>query len=401
MPEISIIIPVYNASGFICETLDSLINQSFSNFELICVDDGSSDETPQILEAYAKKDPRVIILRQDNMGPGAARNIGLDNARGTYVCMLDADDLYDGHMLEVMHTRSLETNADVVICRCEMFDDRTGESLDAEWTVKDNQLPAENTFTPTDIQDFIFTAFMGWPWDKLYKRAFVEENALRYPSLQNSEDLYFVFLANAKANLISIVDQHLVKHRMNRSNSVSTSRSKAPLDFYRSSCLLKKALKEDPMLYSKFSWSFFNWAFEYMIWNINTMTDATARKLQLTALGNGDFAELELDHHAGAFFALNPVLYDEYLDLLCEANDLPKNKAERQSFLNRLGWFLLRVDELGFSKAIKVFLGNKLDSDSADQNESSKPKIVRSSDYLISDRQALLRHLDQMNGESK
>ena len=401
MPEISVIIPVYNASSFIAETLDSLARQTFSDFELICVDDGSTDKTPQILETYAKQDQRIVILRQDNMGPGAARNKGLDSARGNYVCMLDADDLYDEQMLQIMHNRSLETDADVVVCRCEMFDDQTGDALDAEWTVKDNQLPAEDTFTPEDIQDFIFTAFMGWPWDKLYKRSFIEKNALRYPSLQNSEDLYFVFLANAKANLISIVDQRLVKHRMNRSNSVSTSRSKAPLDFYKSSCLLKKALKEDPILYSKFSWSFFNWAFEYMIWNINTMTDAAARGTQLKALGNGDFAELELDHHAGAFFALNPVLYGEYLDLLCEANDLPKNKVERQSFLNRLGWFLLRVDELGFGKAIKVFLGNKLGSDNADQNESSKPKIVRSSDYLISDRQALLRHFDQMNGESE
>ena len=125
MPEISVIIPVYNASSFIAETLDSLTRQTFSDFELICVDDGSTDKTPQILETYAKQDQRIVILRQDNMGPGAARNKGLDSARGNYVCMLDADDLYDEQMLEIMHNRSLETDADVVVCRCEMFDDPT------------------------------------------------------------------------------------------------------------------------------------------------------------------------------------------------------------------------------------------------------------------------------------
>ena len=82
MPEISVIIPVYNASSFIAETLDSLTRQTFSDFELICVDDGSTDKTPQILETYAKQDQRIVILRQDNMGPGAARNKGLDSARG-------------------------------------------------------------------------------------------------------------------------------------------------------------------------------------------------------------------------------------------------------------------------------------------------------------------------------
>lgn len=393
MPSVSIILPVYNATSFIEETLRSLQHQTLFDFELICVDDGSTDGTLDLLNEYAESDPRITVIHQENGGPGSARNNGLDHAGGKYVCMLDADDIYDTSMLQALYDRAEATQADVVVCKSTMFDDATGEDFDSQWVVKDNQLPKQDTFSPDEIKDFIFTAFMGWPWDKMYRRSFIEENGLRYPALKNSEDLYFVFLANVKARAISVIDKKLVRHRMNRTGSVSTSRAKAPLDFYKSSCLLKKALESDPDLYSKFSWSFFNWAFEYMIWNINTMTDGSARRIQLDALANGKFSELELDRHASAFFALNPALYTEYTDLLCEAYGLPVQEKQPMTFLQRLGWFILRVDEKGLKKTLATFIGNRT------AKHSEEEKIVRSSDYMITDKQTLIQHLKKVNGD--
>lgn len=392
MPTVSVILPVYNATAFIEETLQSLQQQTLADFELICVDDGSTDGTLDLLNEYAQADQRIRVIHQQNEGPGSARNNGLDHAGGDYVCMLDADDIYDPSLLKTLHERAVQTDADIVVCKSTMFDDSTGEELESRWTVKDNQLPQKDTFSPEEIEDFVFTAFMGWPWDKMYRRSFIEENGLRYPALKNSEDLYFVFLANVKARAISVIDKKLVRHRMNRTGSVSTSRAKAPLDFYKSSCLLKKALESDPSLYSKFSWSFFNWAFEYMIWNINTMTDESARRVQLDALANGKFSELELDRHASAFFALNPALYTEYTDLLCEAYGLPVQEKQPMTFLQRLGWFILRVDEKGFKKAMATFIGNRT------AKHSEEEKIVRSSDYMITDKQTLIQHLEKVNG---
>lgn len=392
MSAVSVILPVYNATSFIEETLRSLQHQTLSNLEFICVDDGSTDNTLSLLNKYAEADPRITVIHQENGGPGSARNNGLDHATGKYVCMLDADDIYDTSMLQTLYDRAEATQADVVVCKSTMFDDATGEDLNSQWVVKDNQLPKQDTFSPDEIKDFIFTAFMGWPWDKMYRRSFIEENGLRYPALKNSEDLYFVFLANVKARAISVIDKKLVRHRMNRTGSVSASRAKAPLDFYKSSCLLKKALESDPSLYSKFSWNFFNWAFEYMIWNINTMTDESARRVQLDALANGKFSELELDRHASAFFALNPALYTEYTDLLCEAYGLPVQEKQPMTFLQRLGWFILRVDEKGFKKAMATFIGNRT------AKHSEEEKIVRSSDYMITDKQTLIQHLEKVNG---
>lgn len=234
--------------------MDSILKQSFTDFELICVDDGSSDDTPSMLDGYAQRDHRIRVIRQDNGGPGAARNTGLNNATGEYVLMLDSDDIYDTYMFESMYSRARETNAEVVTCRSTLFDDASGNELDSTWVIKNNQLPESDTFDPIEIQDFVFTAFMGWPWDKFYKRSFLEDNHLRFPRLSNSEDLYLVFLSIVEANTISVIDDSLIRHRTNRSGSVSSSRANAPLDFYKSICLLKKELSRKNLL-ERYAWS--------------------------------------------------------------------------------------------------------------------------------------------------
>lgn len=273
MPQISIVLPVYNMEMLIEETISSILAQTYKDFELICIDDGSSDRTPILLDKLAKQDSRIRVYRQDNAGPGASRNAGLDKATGTYVMMLDADDIYHPDMLEKMCTMAIAHDADIVVCSSNRFDDSTGDSLDSWWTLNISQIPTKDVFSYKDMPDFIFSAFMGWPWDKLYKREFVEGHSLRYPHLSNSEDLYFVFLSLVKAERITIIEEPLIEHRDNRSNSVSGSRSGNPFDFYTSTCLLKEELKKDPRLFECVSWGFYNWAFDYMVWNIETMTD--------------------------------------------------------------------------------------------------------------------------------
>uniref|UniRef100_UPI002592E25F glycosyltransferase family 2 protein n=1 Tax=uncultured Parolsenella sp. TaxID=2083008 RepID=UPI002592E25F len=168
MPKVSIVLPIYNGEDCLEETLSSILNQTLVDFELICVDDGSTDSAPDILAKAASQDSRINVIHQENGGPGTARNNGLDHATGDYVCMLDADDIYSLSMLETMYSRAVDTQADIVVCRSTNFDDKTGEELESQWTVKENQLPKADTFSPEEIKDFVFTAFMGWPWDKLY-----------------------------------------------------------------------------------------------------------------------------------------------------------------------------------------------------------------------------------------
>lgn len=398
MASISVILPVFNGEDYILDTLDSILNQSFTDFELICVDDGSTDSSPQILEQVSKRDPRVTVITQSNQGPGAARNKGLDHASGTYVVMLDADDRYDHTLLEKLYNKAVAVDADIVVTRSSEFEDGTNRQHEAWWTLNVCQIPNKEVFSSKDMRDFIFTAFIGWPWDKLFKRSFIEEQGIRYPILQNSEDLYFVFLALAKAERISVIEEPLIQHRIGRSGSVSSSRAKAPLAFYESICLLKNKLKEDPELYSSLSWGFLNWATEYTVWNIETMTDKHAREVQLDALLHNEFVELEIPLHAAAFFSLIPDTYNRYLDLLEEAGEAFTSKKSRSKkfILPRLIHLLCLINENGLLYTIRFSLtwliGKIVPSASA---IGGAPKLIRAKDFAISSPKAKRDVLDR------
>ena len=127
MSEISIIIPVYNAEKYIVRCLDALILQTFRDIEIICIDDGSLDNSPQILDDYTIKDSRIRVIHQPNAGAGPARNKGLEAAAGKYVMFCDSDDWYEPNMCEFMHDTIIQQNADVVTCNA--FIDEIDRSL--------------------------------------------------------------------------------------------------------------------------------------------------------------------------------------------------------------------------------------------------------------------------------
>ena len=132
-PKVSVIIPVYNAEKYLRECLDSVVNQTLREIEIICVDDGSTDASLEILEEYAAKDNRVKVLRQQNQYAGVARNNGMAAASGEYYMFLDADDFFEPELLEELYTKAAELRADVCLCGADKFDVRTGEFQPAPW----------------------------------------------------------------------------------------------------------------------------------------------------------------------------------------------------------------------------------------------------------------------------
>lgn len=382
MPEISVVIPIYNGESYLEKTLDSIRNQTFSDLEIICVDDGSTDGTSELLARAQEQDDRIKLYSQQNMGPGAARNNGLKHASGKYVIMLDSDDIYDAELLQALHDSAEQNDSEVVICRSSDMDNDTGQVSNSWWTINENQIPTHEPFSADDMQDFVFTAFLGWPWDKLYKRSYIEKHALRFPKLSNSEDLYFVFLSIAYAKRISIVDKSLIKHRTNRSGSVSGSRASAPLDFYKSTCLLKQTLKEDPDLYNKVSWSFLNWALQYLVWNIETMSDESARQIQLDALARDAFPELEIGLHSPAFFSLDPTVYPRYLTLLHEAVPGSEPLTQRKKsgrFIRLIIRILSAIDRWGIIGGLKEAVRRV--ANSGEQRGEKPVTLIRGSDF--------------------
>ena len=131
MPKVSVIVPVYNVEKYLSATLDSLLSQTFGDYEVLCVDDGSTDGSLSVLKEYAAKEERIKVVEQSNRGASAARNAALDRASGEYIAFLDSDDLMHPQMLEVMLRALTETGSDMVYCDICRFTDGEEVSFDA------------------------------------------------------------------------------------------------------------------------------------------------------------------------------------------------------------------------------------------------------------------------------
>lgn len=300
MAQVSVIIPVYNIEQHLCQCLDSVAGQTLTDMEIICVDDGSTDKSPEILADYAGKDSRFQIVTQSNGGPGVARNTGLARATGEYLIFLDSDDWFEPDFLARMVERAETTGADITICRAVEFDTGTGKELPSDWMLKKKYLPDE-TFSPAEIRKHIFQFTYGWPWDKLYRTNFVKRFGLCYPPLPNSEDLVFVFQSLALAGRISVELDPLVHHRVNRIASVSNSRHKDPEAPHEALNLLRQGL-EAHGLYPRYERSFLNWAMEFLIWNAANMGDTAAQRRYFYKLKREWLPEIACEAHPRSYY---------------------------------------------------------------------------------------------------
>lgn len=310
MARVSVVIPVYNIQWHLRQCLDSVVGQTLKDLEIICVDDGSSDESPHILTKYATRDSRIQVITQENGGPGAARNAGMERADGEYLIFLDSDDWFESNFLEKMVTRAVETGADVTICRATEFDTDSGRELSSEWMLKSQYLPGES-FRPSDIAEHVFQFTYGWPWDKLYRTEFVRGAELRYPEFPNSEDLVFVFQSLALADKLAILSDVLVHHRINRGGSVSNSRYIAPEVPYRAAVQLREELARRNC-YEIYERSYLNWAMEFLIWNVANMGEPKAQRQYFRKLKEEWLPAMAFETHPRGCYE-NRFAYYKYL----------------------------------------------------------------------------------------
>lgn len=299
--KVSVVIPVYNGAACLEECLDSVATQGLADMEILCVDDGSTDATPDILAGYAARDSRFRVITQENGGPGVARNTGLAQAAGEYLVFLDADDRFEPDFLAEMVRRAEETGADVTICRAVEFDTETGRALPSGWMLRLEGLPEELVFAPKEIAANLFRFTWGWPWDKLYRTAYLRRGGFAYPALPNSEDLSFVFSSLAAAGSLAVVDKVLVHHRVNRGASVSNSRSRAPEAPYQAIKLLEEELKERG-LYGVFEQSFLNWALGFLIWHTGSMEEKPVQERCYALLRKEWLPAFSFDRHPAGYY---------------------------------------------------------------------------------------------------
>lgn len=269
MTAISIVLPIYNAESFLDSCMEMIIAQDFRDFEIIAINDGSSDRSWELLIAWAEKEERLTLINQENKGPGETRNVGLDAAQGDYLIFLDPDDRFKPNLFSKLYAAAQRTNADIAVCASAAYDLETKEIIRADWALRKDLAPNHNPFAGKDAADDIFRIAIGWPWDKLIKRSFLLETGLRYPDIKNSEDGVLIFPALCLAERITLITDILIHHTTNRSDSLSYLRKDNALCFYQALILVREILI-DKGVYSIFERGYMNWAVDFCSWNINT-----------------------------------------------------------------------------------------------------------------------------------
>lgn len=279
-PLVSVIVPVYNAAMYLDECLASICGQTHRNLEIIVVDDGSTDDTPEIIRRFSSVDSRVSVLTQQNKYAGVARNNGFSQAQGEYVIFLDADDVFESTMIERMIGRAEETCADVVVCKSVALDGRSGLRTPLSHALHDVDMGA--VYSGEDLSDRLFQFCVGWPWDKLYRAEFIRQTGLRFQGLRTTNDAYFVFLSLVLASRIAFVNEAFVLHRVGNSESLEGTRAKSFDNALKAFEAIGFALKEREC-YEAFSRSFVNWILDFALWNYSTL-DPLSRHVFLLRL---------------------------------------------------------------------------------------------------------------------
>lgn len=204
-PKISVIIPVYNAEKYLCESLDSVLFGSFTDFEIIAVNDGSTDASLDILRKYAERDKRVRVIDKENTGVSDTRNRAIAVANGEYLAFLDADDVYSPEYLSRMYSAAAESSADVAVCGYVTFRGEKPDFHEAEIT--EPRL--------TTVRELLDTGLMTSLWVKLVKKSLVTDNGVLFDTgMSFGEDMFFSWQLCLLAERAVKIEDKLYGYRM-------------------------------------------------------------------------------------------------------------------------------------------------------------------------------------------
>ncbi len=208
---VSVIIPVYNVRPYIEEALDSVLNQSYANLEILLVDDGSTDGSGEVCDAYAKRDGRVRVIHQENRGLSAARNAGLERMTGAAIAFLDPDDAYDEHAIEAMASAMVREDADMVLCRYTKHA-TTGRLADGR-SVRPNPPIAPGVYDRVSaLRALADGTINATVWNKLCKRGVWRD--IRFPEGHVYEDISTCMSVFDRCGRVCVIGQTLYYYRM-------------------------------------------------------------------------------------------------------------------------------------------------------------------------------------------
>lgn len=217
-PLVSIVMPVYNVQQYLYESLESLRKQTYKNLEVICVDDGSTDQSFEIINEYANKDKRFRYIQQQNLFAGVARNNGLDQVKGKYVMFLDSDDVFEKHMIKDLVNKAELKKTDIIFFGFYHFkkDIKHRSLMGIPYTCKKLTSSVEHT-------NDLFQIGQGVPWNRFYNVDFVRKSGLRFQGLQSNNDVFFSKSIMLYGKRMLFLNKRYVYYRVSNANSLQGS----------------------------------------------------------------------------------------------------------------------------------------------------------------------------------
>ncbi len=234
----SIIVPVYNSQDYIGECLESILSQDYSNYQVIVVDDGSTDSSCEVIKKYQRYDNRIMLLEEKHSNAGNARNVGVEHAEGEWLIFVDSDDCVNKSLLSTIFNQIEDTECDIIAFKAEYYNDKTKQKSNIDWVYKDELIPQENPFSPEKYANNIFQMFSTNIWNKAFRKNTIVDNHIMFSSLADANDEFFGSMALVCAKHIAYIDKALYYYRINTGISTQDNAGR------NASILFISALKE-------------------------------------------------------------------------------------------------------------------------------------------------------------
>lgn len=215
MPEVSVVVPIYNVAEYLPKCIDSILAQTFTDFEMILVNDGSKDDSPAICEEYAKRDERIRVVHKPNGGLSDARNEGMKYASGKYISFIDSDDFIEPEMLECCVNALHKADADIVIFDYYQYYQATGLK-----EVISNRFEEGKVYSLNDTPQLL-TGIANAAWNKVYRRSLFADHGIIYPWGCLYEDLGTTYRLLARADKVMFVNRPLYDYLKDRPGNIT------------------------------------------------------------------------------------------------------------------------------------------------------------------------------------
>ena len=347
-PRISVLIPVYNVSEFLENSIGSLLNQTFRDIELICVNDGSTDNSLEILNDFSKKDSRVKIINKENGGCGSARNRALDEAAGDYVYFFDPDDEIELKAFEKVYKNAIYNDSDMVVFKSNVLKDNKVTNFRSYFNLNrilKNKNFNKYSFDYHEVKSSVLNSGFA-PWSKLYKKEFLDKyDDFRFDLGIAFDDVPFHVKSMVRAKKISFVNEFLYHYRLDNLNSVNHTSSNG-FDIFKIITIVEDFLKSEGV-FNELEYEFNKFVIDHVLYYIITTDSEEYFKMAKEKFSGTEdkFVPenrvkydlvVNTDDYLEFRFELMKVLYDEtsnklnndLFSLYTKNNKLSKNNAK-------------------------------------------------------------------------